>query len=206
VRHAGRTLALVESSYPYQLTSALDTIGPYDFGGRLRTAMTAHPKTCPSTGELHFFGYSLTAPYLTYHRADATGELVISRPIDVPAATMNHDFHLSAGHVVFMDLPVVFDLDTARSGAGMPFRWDDGYAARLGVLRRDDPSASAGPVRFPRQLARRPILDQRETFLACLTIKAAPRRASSRTRPCPNCSASSSSAYWPPTSAVDIRT
>jgi carotenoid cleavage dioxygenase-like enzyme len=145
VRHAGRTLALVESSYPYQLTSALDTIGPYDFGGRLRTAMTAHPKTCPKTGELHFFGYGLTAPYLTYHRADAGGELVISRPIDVPAATMNHDFHLSAGHVVFMDLPVVFDLDTARSGAGMPFRWNDGYGARLGVLRRDDPH---GAVRW----------------------------------------------------------
>ncbi|TDW18663.1 carotenoid oxygenase family protein [Kribbella kalugense] len=139
VRHAGRTLALVESSYPYELTRELDTVGSYDFGGKLRTAMTAHPKTCPTTGELHFFGYSLTAPYLTYHQADATGELVISRPIDVPAATMNHDFNLSAGHVIFMGLPVVFDLEIARSGRGMPFSWNDGYGARLGVLRRDDP-------------------------------------------------------------------
>ena len=23
--------------------------------------MTAHPKTCPATGELHFFGYAMTA-------------------------------------------------------------------------------------------------------------------------------------------------
>ena len=38
--------------------------------------MTAHPKICPTTGELHFFGYgSLTSPHLTYHRADASGEL-----------------------------------------------------------------------------------------------------------------------------------
>jgi len=138
VRHAGRTLALVESSYPYEITNELDTIGSYDFGGKLRTAMTAHPKTCPASGELHFFGYSMTAPYLTYHRADATGELVISRPIDVPAATMNHDFSMTARHVVFMDLPVVFDLETARGG-GMPFAWNDTYGARLGVLRRDDP-------------------------------------------------------------------
>ncbi|MEV8376938.1 carotenoid oxygenase family protein [Kribbella sp. NPDC056861] len=144
VRHAGRTLALVESSFPYELTSELDTIGPYDFDGRLQTAMTAHPKTCPSTGELHFFGYSLAPPYLTYHRADATGELVVSRPIDVPAATMNHDFMLSASHVVFMDLPVVFDLETAKTGK-MPFAWSDGYGARLGVLRRDDPQ---GAVRW----------------------------------------------------------
>ncbi|MEV4123529.1 carotenoid oxygenase family protein [Nocardia sp. NPDC049707] len=139
IRHAGRTLALVESSYPYELTCELDTVGPYDFDGKLRTAMTAHPKTCPTTGELHFFGYAYTAPYLTYHRADAAGNLLVSRPIEVPAATMHHDFNLTAAHVVFMDLPVVFDLETAKSGGGMPFRWRDDYAARLGVLRRDDP-------------------------------------------------------------------
>ncbi|MFI6954776.1 carotenoid oxygenase family protein [Nocardia sp. NPDC050408] len=139
IRHAGRTLALVESSYPYELTCELDTVGPYDFDGKLRTAMTAHPKTCPTTGELHFFGYDLTAPYLTYHRADAAGNLLVSRPIEVPAATMHHDFNLTAAHIVFMDLPVVFDLETAKSGGGMPFRWRDDYQARLGVLRRDDP-------------------------------------------------------------------
>ncbi|MET9485346.1 carotenoid oxygenase family protein [Nocardia sp. NPDC006630] len=140
IRHAGRTLALVESSYPYELTSELDTVGPYDFDGALHTAMTAHPKTCPRTGELHFFGYEVTGPpFLTYHRADATGKLLLSRPIEVPAATMHHDFALTAEHVVFMDLPVVFDLDVAKTGAGMPFRWREDYQARLGVLRRDDP-------------------------------------------------------------------
>ncbi|MEU6849368.1 carotenoid oxygenase family protein [Actinacidiphila alni] len=145
VRHAGRTLALVESSYPYELDHRpgheWETVGPYDFGGRLTTPMTAHPKTCPTTGELHFFGYGgLRPPYLTYHRADAAGELTVSRPVDVPAHTMTHDFHLTAGHVVFMDLPVVFDLATAmRPGAGLPYAWDPGYGARLGVLRRDDP-------------------------------------------------------------------
>jgi carotenoid cleavage dioxygenase len=145
VRHAGRTLALVESSFPYQLShepgQELDTLGPYDFAGRLTTAMTAHPKVCPVTGELHFFGYGgLAAPYLTYHRADADGELTISRPIDVPAHTMMHDFHLTARHVVFMDLPVIFDLEKAMTGApGMPYNWTPQYGARLGVLRRDDP-------------------------------------------------------------------
>ncbi|MFI2187289.1 carotenoid oxygenase family protein [Streptomyces sioyaensis] len=146
VRHAGRTLALVESSFPYEIDCRpgheLETIGAYDFGGRLTTAMTAHPKTCPVTGELHFFGYGgPTPPYLTYHRADASGELVLSRPIDVPGPTMMHDFHLTASHVVFMDLPVVFD----RSQPGMPYRWDPGYGARLGVLRRGDPH---GEVRW----------------------------------------------------------
>jgi len=151
VRHAGRTLALVESSYPHELTCEtgheLDTVGVYDFGGRLRTPMTAHPKICPSTGELHFFGYGgLTPPYLTYHRADAAGELTVTRPVEVPMHTMMHDFHLTAGHVVFMDLPVVFDKDKALSGTpGMPYVWTPEYGARLGVLRRDDPH---GAVRW----------------------------------------------------------
>jgi carotenoid cleavage dioxygenase len=53
---------------------------------------------------------------------------------------MMHDFALTAGHVVFLDLPVLFDLAAARTG-GMPYRWSETYPARLGVLRRDSPHA-----------------------------------------------------------------
>ncbi len=141
IRHAGRTLALVESSLPYEITTELETLGAYDFGGKLTDSMTAHPKICPATGELHFFGYgSLTAPHVTYHRADAAGELTVNQGIDVPALTMMHDFALTREHVVFLDLPVVFNLDIALAGRpDIPYRWDDTYGARLAVLRRDDP-------------------------------------------------------------------
>jgi carotenoid cleavage dioxygenase len=144
VRHAGTTLALVESSLPYQIGNQLETLGAYDFGGQLADSMTAHPKICPTTGELHFFGYgSLTRPYVTYHRADAAGQLVISRGVDVPALTMMHDFALTAEHVIFLDLPVVFNLDIAiKDPTNMPYRWDDNYGARLGVQRRDDPDGT----------------------------------------------------------------
>ncbi len=147
VNHAGKTLALVESSLPYEITNDLETVGAYDFGGKLVDSMTAHPKICPTTGELHFFGYgSIFEPYVTYHRADANGELTINRPLDVKAHTMMHDFALTAEHVVFMDLPIVFNLDIALKGdSDMPYRWDDDYGARLGVMRRDDPF---GPVRW----------------------------------------------------------
>lgn len=135
IAHAGRILALVESSFPTEVTGELDTVGCYDFAGRLTTAMTAHPKRCPRTGELHFFGYSFAPPFLTYHRADAAGQLVQSEVIDVPGPTMIHDFAITEGHVVFMDLPVVFDLELAMAGT-MPYRWSDDYGARVGLMPR----------------------------------------------------------------------
>ncbi|MGV0644744.1 carotenoid oxygenase family protein [Mycolicibacterium sp. XJ879] len=141
VNHAGKTLALVESSLPYEISNDLETLGAYDFGGKLVDSMTAHPKICPTTGEMHFFGYgNIFAPHVTYHRVDADGELAVNRPLDVPALTMMHDFALTANYVVFLDLPIVFDLDIAlKAEADMPYRWNDDYGARFGVLRRDDP-------------------------------------------------------------------
>jgi carotenoid cleavage dioxygenase-like enzyme len=97
--------------------------------------MTAHPKLDPDTGELHFFGYGFFPPYLTYHVADASGRLVRSEEISVPGPTMMHDFNLTEHHVVFMDLPVVFDLERAAANT-MPYRWDESYGARLGVMPR----------------------------------------------------------------------
>jgi carotenoid cleavage dioxygenase-like enzyme len=140
VAHAGRILALVETSFPTEVTPDLDTVGSFDFGGRLTTAMTAHPKICPRTEELHFFGYSFAPPFLTYHRADAAGRLVQSEVIEVPGPTMIHDFAITERHVVFMDLPLVFDLELAQAGR-LPYRWSDDYGARLGLMPRGGAAA-----------------------------------------------------------------
>jgi carotenoid cleavage dioxygenase-like enzyme len=144
IGHAGRILALVESSFPTELTRDLGTAGVRDFDGRLTTAMTAHPKICPRTGELHFFGYGFLPPFLTYHRLDAAGRLVQSEVIEVPGPTMMHDFAVTDRHVIFMDLPIVFDIERALAG-DMPFVWSDDYGARLGVMPR---SGGNGDVRW----------------------------------------------------------
>jgi carotenoid cleavage dioxygenase-like enzyme len=140
VGHAGRLLALVESSFPTEVTRELETVGLYDFGGKLTTAMTAHPKLCPVTGEMHFFGYGFGPPYLTYHCANPAGELIQSEVIEVPGPTMMHDFAITERHVIFMDLPVVFDAERAMQGT-MPYAWSDDYGARLGIMPRGGDSA-----------------------------------------------------------------
>ncbi|MBA7469313.1 MAG: carotenoid oxygenase family protein [Bradyrhizobium icense] len=136
--HAGHIFALVENALPVELDRELNTIGPYDFDGALATPFTAHPKVCAVSGELHFFGYRVQPPYLTYHVAHRSGRILRSLEIPVKAPTMVHDMALTAGHVIFLDLPVVFDLKIAQQGT-MPFSWSDTYGARLGILPRGAP-------------------------------------------------------------------
>ncbi len=133
--HAGRIWALEEGHLPWELSAELETIGADDFGGRLKTAFTAHPKLCPETNELHFFGYGAVPPYVTYHVLDAKGELVHSAPITTPKGTMMHDFMITRDHAIFMDLPVVFNMDNMAKGLP-PIGWDDDYGARIGILPR----------------------------------------------------------------------
>jgi carotenoid cleavage dioxygenase len=135
IGHAGRIFALEEGAFPYELGAELDTLGCENYGGRLATAFTAHPKLCPETGELHFFGYGFVEPYLVYHVLDARGRLVHSAEIRVPGPTMMHDFMITREHAIFMDLPVVFSLERATRGEP-PLYWDESYGARIGILPR----------------------------------------------------------------------
>lgn len=135
IHHAGKILALEEAHLPWEISTELETVGAHDFGGKLSTPMTAHPKVCPETGELLFFGYGVFPPYLTYHRVSASGELVQTEQITVPGGTMMHDFNVTRNYVIWMDLPAVWDLEKATEG-GLPIRWDESYGARLGVMPR----------------------------------------------------------------------
>lgn len=133
IAHAGRIWTLEEGHFPWEIDAELNTVGAGDFGGKLTTAFTAHPKLCPETGELHFFGYGPMPPYLTYHVLDASGDLVHSAEITVGKGTMMHDFMITRDHAIFMDLPVVFDFE---NGGAAPIRWDDDYGARIGIMPR----------------------------------------------------------------------
>ncbi|MGF1455172.1 MAG: carotenoid oxygenase family protein [Alphaproteobacteria bacterium] len=135
VPHNGGLFALVESSFPTRVSPELETLGPWDFGGKLNHAFTAHPKICPRTGEMHAFGYGFSEPYLVYHRIAADGSLIETFPIPTKGPVMMHDFALSERHVVFLDLPVIFDGEQAFKGT-MPFKWSDSHGARLGVMPR----------------------------------------------------------------------
>jgi carotenoid cleavage dioxygenase len=132
ISHAGHILTLVESSFPCEINKEIETLGVTDFNGKLKSPMTAHPKECPKTGQLHFFGYNFAPPYLTYNVLNAKGELIKSEDIDIPESSMMHDFAMTENWIIFMDLPVVFT--PSWIGKTLPYMWSEHHQARFGVM------------------------------------------------------------------------
>ena len=140
VAHAGKIMALVESSFPYEITRTLGTVGPLDFGGRLKSPFTAHPKRDPVSGELLAFGMGLVHRGLTYLRIDPAGALVERRDVPIPRTVMMHDFAVTQRSAIFLDLPLVFDVGRAKRGE-IPYYWDPKHPSRLGILDRANAGA-----------------------------------------------------------------
>lgn len=133
IEHGGRLLALSEAALPFELTADLETVGAYDFGGKLTSAMTAHPKEDPATGELHFFASSPFPPYLIHHLASPDGQVLDSQEIPGASAALKHDFAITEHHVVFLEGSVTFD---PSEHSGIPYGWSDAQASRIGVMPR----------------------------------------------------------------------
>ncbi len=135
IRHAGHYFALMEGGKPTETTRDLETIGEYDFGGKLQGSMTAHPRIDPVTGDLVFFGYSPFPPFLQYYVANAKGELIHHAIIDIPEPVIMHDFVVTRNYTLFLDSPAVFDVEGKFKGQP-GVAWVPELGTRLGVLPR----------------------------------------------------------------------
>ncbi|MFI8324777.1 carotenoid oxygenase family protein [Streptomyces sp. NPDC085529] len=133
IEHGGRLLALSEAALPFELTADLETVGAYDFGGKLTSAMTAHPKEDPATGELHFFASSPFPPFLIHHVASADGQVLDSQEVPGASAALKHDFAITENYVIFLEGSVAFD---PAEHSGIPYSWSDAQATRIGVMPR----------------------------------------------------------------------
>ncbi|CAE6187746.1 unnamed protein product [Arabidopsis arenosa] len=136
-----RLFALGESDLPYAVrltdNGDIETIGRYDFDGKLAMSMTAHPKTDPITGETFAFRYGPVPPFLTFFRFDSTGK----KQRDVPIFSMTspsflHDFAITKRHAIFAEIQIgmrMNPMDLMFEG-GSPVGTDNGKTPRLGVI------------------------------------------------------------------------
>jgi carotenoid cleavage dioxygenase-like enzyme len=149
VAHAHRTFALVESGPPTEVKiPSLETVGVESFSGNLQHPFTAHPKTCPLTGEMIFFGYSTSKPHCVVSLLDKKGIKGPSVDLGLEKASMMHDCAITKNFVVVLDLCVIFDPKNALKN-NVAFQYDPDSPARVGLVRRSaitDRSISVGPT------------------------------------------------------------
>jgi len=144
IMHAGRLLALEEGHLPIEIVpDTLETRGSFDFGGRLRAPMTAHPKICPQTGEMLFFSNFPDQAFdgaLLLHTVDPAGELTRSVRIAGPYPALVHDFAITRTRIVLVVCPLTISLERLRRGAP-PIAWEPPRGAFVGMAPRADPAA-----------------------------------------------------------------
>lgn len=138
--HGGRMLLLEEGHLPFAMDpDTLESHGAWDFYGKLKTTMTAHPKVDQGTGEMVFFAYMADGPFtagMGLYKVDADGFMTESHAFEAPYAAMVHDFVVTQSHILFPIMPLTGDLERAMAGAP-PFAWEPDRPAHVGVMPRD---------------------------------------------------------------------
>ncbi len=142
--HHGELYALREDSRPYRLDpDTLETLGVGDFGNLKSTALTAHPKIDPVTGEWWSYGVFAAGEPTTdasLHVFDKDGKLVREQWFHTPYPGLSHDWGITREHIVLPIMPLTADEARLRAG-GDYYEYDPDLPSKWGVMPRDgDPA------------------------------------------------------------------
>ena len=140
VWHAGKLLMCKEDGRPYRVDPrTLETIGSYDFGGKLRAeTMTAHVRVDPATGELFFYGYEadgIGSTKIAYCVVGPDGGLKSEQWFDAPYCAMMHDFTITENYALFPIYPTICDAERVKAG-GDHWVHEQDRESWLGVMPR----------------------------------------------------------------------
>jgi len=109
-----------------------ETLGKETWNGRFPSdwGVSAHPKVDLATGELLFFNYSKTAPFMHYGVVDDSGEVVHYVDIALPGPRLPHDMAFTRNYAILNDFPLFWDpellkknVHAARFHPDMPSRF-----------------------------------------------------------------------------------
>lgn len=117
--HAGSALAtFYQCGEPYRMdarTLAFKGTAPW-VDKIMPDGISAHPKVDPQTGELLFFNYSKTAPYMHFGVVDANDTLVHYVPVELPGPRLPHDMAFTQNYAILNDFPLFWDEQLLAQG------------------------------------------------------------------------------------------
>jgi carotenoid cleavage dioxygenase len=137
VAHAGKVLALwYMSGDAYEVDPlTLETLGKQQAIAATGGKISAHAKVDEVTGELMYFDYGNTAPYMHYGVLGADGRLKHHVPIPLPAERLPHDMAVTEHYSILHDVPVYHDHDAMAVGRHKVV-FDAELPMRFGVIPR----------------------------------------------------------------------
>lgn len=139
VWHGGRLLLLTEGFMPFEMhPQTLDSHGTWDFYGKLKSSMTAHPHKDPRTNEMLFYSYWTDGPFtegMELHKVAKDGFITESHTFKGPYSSMIHDFVITDNYIIFPVMPLTGSMERAMSGKP-PLAWEPELGTRVGVMPR----------------------------------------------------------------------
>jgi len=97
--------------------------------------VSAHTKVDEKTGELLFFNYQTSYPYMHYGVVSSTGELTHYTPIPLPGARLPHDMAFTTNYSILNDCPLFWSEELMEHDVyATQFHKD--MPTRLGVIPR----------------------------------------------------------------------
>lgn len=138
VAHAGKLLAsMSQGSEPHRLDPiTLETLGVDTWARQLQPhGISAHYKVDLKTGELMFFNYGHTQPYMNYGVIDKNNQLAHYVPIELPGTRWPHDLGVTEHYSILHDLPFFFDDELMAKGI-RKLEFHPDVPARFGVIPR----------------------------------------------------------------------
>ncbi|WP_323037604.1 carotenoid oxygenase family protein [Pararhodobacter sp.] len=138
VAHAGKLVAsMSQCGEPYHLDiDTLATKGVHDWGKAIEPfGLCSHFKVDTATGELMFFNFGETYPYMHYGVIGADGALKHFVPIELPGPRWPHDMGITQRYTILHDLPYHFDPELLNKGIRKLTYFKD-QPARFGVVPR----------------------------------------------------------------------
>ncbi|GKV44875.1 hypothetical protein SLEP1_g52016 [Rubroshorea leprosula] len=135
--HSGKFYASAENFLPQEIDIfTLETVDSWDVNGAWTRPFTTHPKRAPGTGELVIMGIDGTKPYVEVGIISADGQKLLHRvDLKLDRATVSHEIGVTPRYNIFMDYPLVININRLLRGDPLLKFEKDGYS-RIGVMPR----------------------------------------------------------------------